>query len=58
MLLCFPSEKFKFFKIQPAQEFRARFLQVSVKKYFHTVSKNVRLPCSNKKPLTNIFLLL
>lgn len=48
MLLCFLSEKFKFFKIQPAQEFRARFHQVYVKKYFNTVSENVRQPCSNK----------
>lgn len=48
MLLCFLSEKFKFFKIQPAQEFRARYHQVYVKKYFNTVSENVRQPCSNK----------
>lgn len=48
MVLCFLSEKLKVFKIQSAQGIRARFHQVYVKKYFNTVSKIVRQPCSNK----------
>lgn len=48
MVLCFLSEKFKFFKLQSAQGIRTGFHQVYVKKYFNTVSKIVILPCSNK----------
>lgn len=59
MILCFLSEKFKFFKIQPAHEFRASFHQVYVKKYFNTVSKKCQITLFqqilNGKPLTNIF---
>lgn len=59
MILCFLSEKFKFFKIQPAYEFRASFHQVYVKKYFNTVSKKCQITLFqqilNRKPLTNIF---